>query len=466
MRVLLTAHRLPPDGVAGVERYTMTLARELAGHGDEVSLLARRQGDSSELRLIRERTPEGLMIQRVVGGRVGPTRFLAEDGRQTGLTAAAFVEAAPDVVHVNHLWGLDPQFMEIALRYCSAIVVSLHDFFFACPLVHLKKVSGDICHGARGGVECAQTCFRGEGSGGLLRWGMRASYFGRLLSSAHRVICYSDYVGSYFEKLGVERTRLRMITQGVTASLVTGEGLDQGLRRERETPLRIAFVGTLVHHKGAHVLMDAIRFAGLGSVELRLIGDSPDRQYFSHLMEIAGSIPGLAVQHRGAYEPQDLRDLLRGTDCVVVPSIVLEAGPIVPREALALGLPVIVSDAGALPEVVEDGVNGMVFPSGRPRVLGGILQRLARAERLLTRLQEGARRTPVFTSAQHSEQVREVYLEAQAQERTDRYSVGGKVEELAFLRAALRRAGFGGESPPRGGYGGLPDRGLQGGVPR
>src|SRR5262245_20454727 len=146
MRVLLVAHRYPPDSFAGVEIYTHRLAAELVRAGDTVSVVARRWGPNPQVPMpARVKQSDGTTLHRFDGGLVDIERFLDHHARLEQFFKAAVVESAPDVVHFNHLLGLSPRFIEIAHRLRAAIVVSLHDFYFSCPLGHLQKNSGALC---------------------------------------------------------------------------------------------------------------------------------------------------------------------------------------------------------------------------------------------------------------------------------------------------------------------------------
>jgi len=439
VRVLLVAHRFSPDGFGGVERYTRTLAAELQGRGDQVAVLAGQQATTSALpMLVRERLPEGVPLYRIVGPPGSPARFLADNERLLQLFAGVMVEFGPDVVHVNHLWGLAPNLVTTAHRYGTAVVVSLHDFHFLCPLVHLQKRSGEICGGPDGGRECAATCFRSEGAQAPLRWGLRTAYFRRLLGTAHRVIAYSEYVASHFEQNGLAAERVRIIPNGVSFEPV------QSVASPGETadsPMRLAFCGAVVRHKGVHLILDALDAARVGRADLLVIGATPEEGYVEEIRRQAAGIPGLSVELHGPYEPGEMPDLLKDTDYVIVPSLVPEAGPIVPREALALGIPTIVSSAGALPEAIRDGENGLVFPSERAGVLAGILRRLSRDPSLGRRLRQGARATTSATVAMHAAHVSAVYEEAIGAAESSILPEGDS-QELAVLLDSLKGLGF------------------------
>jgi len=77
MRVLLVSHRYPPDGVAGVERYTQALASGLVKAGDVVSVAARRPAPTPPMpQTSTERLADGTSVYLFVGGDARRDRFL------------------------------------------------------------------------------------------------------------------------------------------------------------------------------------------------------------------------------------------------------------------------------------------------------------------------------------------------------------------------------------------------------
>lgn len=455
MRVCLVTHRYPPDGVAGVERYTQTLAAELVKAGDTVSIVTRRPlGSPPQPETVCEQLPDGTPVYRFAGGKVLLNRFLIHSERLEQLFEAVLAEAAPDVVHVNHLKELSPRFVELAHRRGAAVVLSLHDFYFACPMVHLqKRHTGELCAGPDGGRNCAATCFEEEGvdpwpearlrgATPALRWGLRALYFRRLLAAAERVISGSQYVASFFEQFASGLARVRVIPNGVPEDEVGPVSVADRPRSAGRT-LNLAYVGTVVPHKGPHVILEALRLAGLGPVTLAVLGPIPRREYTRELRERAAAVPGLKLWLYGPFRRNELPYLLSDIDCVIVPSLVPEAGPLVPREALARGIPVAVARLGALPETVAEGENGFTFDPNRPEELAAILKRLAQDANLLGHLRDGARGTPAVTVSGHAKAVRSVYREAVDERARNGAAHGANAAELGFLHAALLDLGFG-----------------------
>ncbi len=95
-RVMLVAHRFPPDAMGGVERYTEELAESLQAGGTSVSVVARRP-DKGPLRRQVEDLPSGAQVHRLAGGRLWRERFLLEHEGLERLYGEALAEADPDV---------------------------------------------------------------------------------------------------------------------------------------------------------------------------------------------------------------------------------------------------------------------------------------------------------------------------------------------------------------------------------
>ena len=142
-----------------------------------------------------------------------------------------------------------------------------------------------------------------------------------------------------------------------SAVLPLGVDVDRFVPSERRPPegrLRVGFVGRLIPHKGADVLVRAL--VTDHRLEADIIGGGPESERLSAL---AGEL-GLRdrVRFRGPVEEEDVPGLLRDFDALAVPSVptpgwVEQFGRVV-VEAQASGVPVVASRSGALPEVVGD----------------------------------------------------------------------------------------------------------------
>jgi glycosyltransferase involved in cell wall biosynthesis len=437
MRVLLTCHRFPPDGVGGVERYTQGLAAELARTGDKVTVITRCQTSPSQtVKLVRERLADGTRVHRVTGGGFFFDPWEDQLVRLEHCCRIALAEAAPDVLHVNHLIGLTPRVIEIAYRQLIPIVMSLHDFHMACPRVHLQTPDGELCDGPDGGRACAQTCFSHLGVEAQEIYRLRAEYFERLLALADRVVCPSRYVASYFERQGADASRIRIIPNGISLHSASKKRVSPRPRQPGD-PLKLACLGAIVPHKGAHVLLEAVRLSQRPA-DVFLFGFN-DPEYARQLRLQAETISGLNLRIYGQYCPSDLPRLLPDVDCVVAPSLVPETFSITTREAQSLGIPVLVARLGALPEAVIENHNGFCFDPRRPEELARLITTLAQDPDCLSRLREGACRTQLHSVCEHAALIQDVYHEA-IEACVSRRSKSSDLEKLGVIHSMMLSA--------------------------
>jgi glycosyltransferase involved in cell wall biosynthesis len=136
-------------------------------------------------------------------------------------------------------------------------------------------------------------------------------------------------------------------------------------------PLRVRAAGRLVRGKGFDVLLRAIHeLAGAAPIELEIAGDGPES---TSLRQLAASL-GVGSPFVGWRS--DMRAFWRGADLAVVPSTWVEAFGMTAVEAMAEGLPVIVSQVGGLTEVVSPEC-GIAVPPGDASALAQAILRYA-----------------------------------------------------------------------------------------
>jgi glycosyltransferase involved in cell wall biosynthesis len=146
-------------------------------------------------------------------------------------------------------------------------------------------------------------------------------------------------------------------------------------------PLRILCVGTLHEVKGQTYLIEACRRLVDRGVDLRLdlVGEGPDREALEGQVAEAGlasRVTLLGPRSRG-----QVAELLRDADVLVTPSVPTKEGkregiPVVLMEALSSGLPVVASQISGIPELVEDGRDGILVPPRDAAALADAIGRL------------------------------------------------------------------------------------------
>lgn len=429
MRVLIVTHRYPPFGISGVERLSEQTVGALIDRGHDVTVLTRRESAAPPLPQLQLTERRGVPVTMIAGGGRLHGRFPGHQPRLELLFERTLLEVSPDVLLISHLMGHSPLYVEFAHRWSVPVVLELHDFFVACERAHLERVSGELCSGPMGGRACAQHCFHhDEYADG--RWALRTHQFRHALEQADEIVCPSDFVADYFASTFSLPARPTVIANGVDV------GTPRASPPSRAAgPLRLAYLGMVAPHKGVHVVIEALRLALLPPVRLTLFGGLIE-PYFRSLRASADEVENLELLAYGSFTPTDLPLLLADVDAVIVPSLVWETYSTVTREALSLGVPVIASRSGALPEAIRDGDNGILFAPGSATELARILHRLANDRSWLERLRQGIRPSDWSSVAQRTSLLETVLLKALKKRATPARAHG--LEELAAMRDGLR----------------------------
>ena len=146
----------------------------------------------------------------------------------------------------------------------------------------------------------------------------------------------------------------------------------------------IFFVGRMVREKGVQILIEALPKVRWGYHDAKLLICGGGQR--EHLVNLAAYL-GMErhVYFAGFVPDEDLMKIYAVSDIACFPSLYEPFG-IVALEAMAAGLPVVVSDAGGLPEVVENGVTGITTYAGNPNSLADGLLKLLHEPETASRL--------------------------------------------------------------------------------
>lgn len=289
-------------------------------------------------------------------------------------------EERPGIVHVLHPMRFPKIFAEAS---AAGVPVLAHvpDFFYPCARITMVQRDGSLCKSPEGGDRCVSACGIGPAR-------ERLTWAREVLSSAGAVVSPSRATIELHRESGFDTSQWHHVPWGVDYTLHPGR-----LQPPAAGPLRIGFLGTLLEHKGARVAVDAVCSRPELQIELLLYGESfHERDYERGLRCAAGSDP--RVTFAGAYEHSDLHEILAELDAVVVPSIWHENLPTVGLNAIASGVPLLVSDVGGLVELIDDYDCGVAFRHGDAEDLAALLERLVREPQTLQNIRDGMGHPP------------------------------------------------------------------------
>ena len=253
----------------------------------------------------------------------------------------------PQILHCHNLYPmLSPAVFRAARERDTRVVVTLHNYrMFCLPATCVRD--GEICELCLGRVPwrgVVYRCYRGSMAGSTA---MAASL------SLHRVTGSFDDVTMF---LPVSRfVRDKHVQAGLTPTrMVVKPNFCWPQPRRSGAGEYFLYVGRLAPEKDVGTLLEAWR-----SIRAPLImaGDGPDRK----LLE---ALAPEGVEFRGTVSPEEVTTLLKGARALLFPTRCNEGGPRSVIEAYAAAVPVIATSLGAVPEMVEDGVSGLLVPPG------------------------------------------------------------------------------------------------------
>ena len=351
MNVLIVSGIWPPD-VGGPASHAPELAAFLHGRGHGVEIVTTADAPPAA---------EAYPVRHVARAIPVVLRHVA-----VALLVARRARAA-DVVYATSMVGRSSLGSALARR----------------PLV-VKLTADEAYERARrrglfGGDLDAFQSFRGGRQVALLR---RARDLA--LGRAAHVFCPSEYLRRI--ALGWGLAPERVTTLPNAAPDLPPLRPREELRRELElNGPTLGFAGRLTTAKSLDVALRAL--AQVPGIALAIAGDGPDRAELEALTAELGL--GERVRFLGAQPRERVLELFHASDASLLSSS-WENFPHTVVEALAAGAPVLATAVGGVPEVVRDGVNGLLVPPGDEDALAGAIRRFFDDEELRARLAAGA----------------------------------------------------------------------------
>ncbi len=429
MRVLVVTHGFPPAASAGAELYARAQARALHKLGDEVVVLTREEDPSRPDGDVRSTDDGGLRVVWV-NNTCRRVRAFADtylDPVIGPLADRLVDEIAPEAAHVHHLTGLSTSIVRSLAARRVPCVMTLHDYWLICHRGQLLDPEGHVCDGPEahepaGCPPCVGTAGGASAATFLGAAAIRAveqvlpARPGRALhQAAARLACAiaRDGVARSQAEARVRHMRTlcddithflapsqfireRFIRFGIPTGRITWSpyGLDptafrHGGRRPGDR-LRIGFLGTLMASKAPHLLLEAFGRLPQGRASVELFGPTADYHGDDGYRErLAPLLDHPDVHVHGPIPHERVPEALASIDVLVVPSIWPENSPFVIHEAFLAGVPIVASRIGGIPEIVDDGVNGLLFTPGDAEALAHALDRVLSDPQLLSRLRAG-----------------------------------------------------------------------------
>ncbi len=210
------------------------------------------------------------------------------------------------------------------------------------------------------------------------------------ISQAQAVFANSSFTASKIKAL--RNVDVEWSPYGTTLETGTGNAEPHPVQGK----FKILFVGRHIERKGIRYLIEAAKYLPRDQFEIRIVGVGDLTDELKKLASESKDLPAEIV-FTGKLSPEALANEYKSANVFTLPAIVDSKGDteglgVVLIEAMELGLPIVASNVGGIPDVVIDGVSGILVPEKDPEALANAYKRLAAEPGLIKQLLAGAQK--------------------------------------------------------------------------
>lgn len=324
----------------------------------------------------------------------------------------------PDVVHIHNLYPLiSPSILPVCKAFGVPVVMTVHNFRLVCPNGLLLS-RGEICHRCLGGRaywcvlrNCEGSFFKSTGY--ALR-SAAARLLRRYYDNVDHFICLSAFQKNILVREGLPADRVSVLANPLSLSESLGDGKRMDLPRGHHGPSGtfgndkkrgmlihppsippvkgwkngddgqyVAYVGRISPEKDIFTLLAAARM--LGDIPFKFAGD------YHRMLEVLNNKPD-NCEFLGQLDAAEVASFYANARMVIFATRCYEGFPTVLLEAMSNGLPIVCSRIGGLPEIVEEGVNGLLYEPGNANQLANCIRTLWQNPALCEKLGDGGRK--------------------------------------------------------------------------
>ena len=328
--------------------YVHNVRELLRSHGHETAVFSMRHPENMRTEW-EKYFPSEVRFHAGSGSCRAVGRMLGD--RETGKRFNALLDDfRPEVVHLNNVHSyLSPSIGEIAHRRGIRVVWTLHDYKLLCPRYDCMRNGTEPCeecYGDKRGV-LRYGCMKDSRIASMLAYAEARTWSReRIESFTDAYICPSRFMAEKMAQGGFSPKKIKVLRNFVHASQCRRDAYDKGDY--------YCYLGRLSPEKGLRKLIEA---ANTLPYRLTVIGTGP-------MSEKLRGMSRPNIEYVGYREWEDIRELVGKARFCVVPSEWYENSPLSVIEALCLGTPVLGARIGGIPELIDEGENGMTFVSG------------------------------------------------------------------------------------------------------
>lgn len=391
MKILFINTLYSPNVVGGAERSVQFLAESLVQEGHEAVVLTTIAGNETKVDSLC-----GVKIYYIgIKNLYWQYQNYRDKGNPTALkpiwhaidtynpwmaeAVARIIDAEqPDLVHTNNLSGFSVSVWQVIKKRQLPLVHTLRDYYLMCFRQAIMF---------RNGKNCQTPC-----------WDCKTYSLPRcqLSNLVDTVIGISQFILE-------QHLKQKFFTQVPVRKVIHNAYEAHGSPIAKSSRLRLGYLGRLDRTKGIDLLLQTLEKMSYKNWELKVGGQATDEQ----IAQFRDRYPLTNVDYLGFVKPEAFFSTI---DVLIVPSIWQEPLGRTVIEAYAHGVPVIGSNQGGIPEIIEPGLTGFVFDPNQDETLIEAINRFIDNPALASQMRKDVlRKSHAFTPRQILQEYLEVY---------------------------------------------------------
>jgi glycosyltransferase involved in cell wall biosynthesis len=410
-----------PDAIGGTETYVAGLIQALRSHGALGAVAAPGESEAAY-----EHDDVSVFRFPVTRDALLASAYGAPDDTAARSFRALIARLRPQIVHLHaRTAAVSERLVDTAHEVGAKVVFTYHTPTVSCARGTMMRLGRWPCDGRLDVARCAACvlqsygmprpfrdvlahvpqavgeAFGNAGLAGGAFTAMRMSAligagnrrFDALMGKVDRIVAVCGWVAGLLRLNGVPEDKLTLCRQGL---LARASGPRVSSQSEASCggsggALRLGYFGRLDPTKGVDVLVGALRQLPDAALHLDIYGiRQPGFERYVAQLERAAAADR-RIRLRPALQPYAVGEAMQRCDLVVVPSRLLETGPLVVLEAFAAGIPVLGARLGGIAELVSDGVDGVLVEPDDPHAWAQTIAALAADPARAARLRAGVR---------------------------------------------------------------------------
>ncbi|AJY76709.1 glycosyltransferase family 4 protein [Paenibacillus beijingensis] len=373
MKILYLVHQFFPEGYYGTEKFILNTVKMVQKNGNKVKVITYSLHNpdtfptaDAEI-LSKEYVYEGVPVLAFRHRNVPPDSHVhLQDEQVFAFAQTILARENPDLVHVGHPMRV-AGFVQACMKLNIPYIVTITDFYLQCVRGIMLRPNQLLCEGPEEGRACETHCH-------IPGVRERLAAARSIMASARFLLAPSEFVAAMLQK--EFQIPVQVIHHGMSYRKIKRNHRVYG----HNDTITFFYGGSLTSHKGVHLIIEAAKQIDSNRMRIKIYGTG-DPGYTEHIHRMAAA--DSRIEFCGKYTENDLSEIYQQVDAAIVPSIWYENYPLTLHEALASGIPALVSNVGGMAEKIKDGYNGYTFRLGDANALAARMKQLVSDPSLL-----------------------------------------------------------------------------------